>query len=142
MEPAPPAAAVPIYAAAPTPAAPTLTAPSRAERASRAASTHAAPARPGRDWARDAACDGADPALFDPVNRHVAARATALCATCPVVRACLLEALLDEQDTAYGPWLVRGGMTAKERGQLLGPARAALVRDLRTPVAPTLAPAA
>lgn len=87
-------------------------------------------------WLDDAACDGADPALFDPVNRHVAARATAVCADCPVQRACLLDALVDEQDTAYGPWLVRGGMAPKERRDLRGPARARLVDDLRGSLAP------
>ncbi|WPF81874.1 WhiB family transcriptional regulator [Sanguibacter sp. 4.1] len=88
------------------------------------------------DWVDDAACDGADPALFDPVNRHVAARATAVCAACPVRRACLLDALEDEEDTAYGPWLVRGGMTPKERRDLRGPSRAALVDELRDSLAP------
>jgi len=88
------------------------------------------------DWVSDAACDGADPALFDPVNRHVAARATAVCAACPVRRACLLDALEDEEDTAYGPWLVRGGMTPKERRDLRGPSRAALVDELRDSLAP------
>lgn len=89
-------------------------------------------------WVDDAACDGADPAMFDPVNRHVAARATAVCDACPVRRACLLDALVDEEDTAYGPWLVRGGMTPKERRDLRGPDRARLVEDLRTSLAPTL----
>ena len=88
------------------------------------------------DWISEAACDGADPALFDPVNRHVAARATAVCAACPVRRACLLDALDDEEDTAYGPWLVRGGMTPKERRDLRGPSRAALVADLRGALTP------
>lgn len=88
-------------------------------------------------WLDDAACDGADPAIFDPVNRHVAARATAVCAACPVRRACLLDALEDEEGTAYGPWLVRGGMTPKERRDLRGPSRAALVDDLRGSLTPT-----
>lgn len=86
--------------------------------------------RQDRRWARDAACDGADPALFDPVNRHVAERATAVCATCPVRRACLLEALTDEGGTAYGPWLVRGGLTPKARRDLTRHERSALVTRL------------
>lgn len=94
---------------------------------------HVAPRpRPDRSWARAAACDGTDPALFDPVNRHVAERATAVCATCPVRRACLLEALTDESDSAYGPWLVRGGLTPKERRELSPHERSALVADLST----------
>lgn len=109
--------------APPTPSRPTLGAPTT-------------PARTDRRWVGDAACDGADLALFDPVNRHVAARATALCATCPVLRECLLEALEDEDGTAYGPWLVRGGMTPKERRDLVGAARSTLVHDLRDALAP------
>lgn len=104
--------------------------------------------RPDRSWARDAACDGTDPALFDPVNRHAAERATAVCAACPVRRACLLEALTDESDSAYGPWLVRGGLTPKARRDLSPRERSALVADLRATVvgtrttAPAAAPSA
>lgn len=101
-----------------------------------------APAQPGRQearrapaprhgWIADAACTSEDPGLFDPVNRHVASRATAVCDTCPVRRSCLLDALVEEQDTAYGPWLVRGGMTPKERRDLTRSDRATLVDDLR-----------
>jgi WhiB family redox-sensing transcriptional regulator len=119
----------------PTPIRPTTTTP---------LVPHVPPApRPDRSWARAAACDGTDPALFDPVNRHVAERATAVCAACPVRRACLLEALTDESDSAYGPWLVRGGLTPKERRDLSPHERSALVADLRvTAVGTRAAPAA
>lgn len=127
--------------ARPAPPAPTSTAPAGSTTApDRPVSPAAAPSTLRRlelRWLDEAACDGADPAIFDPVNRHVAARATAVCAACPVRRACLLDALEDEEDTAYGPWLVRGGMTPKERRDLRGQARARLVDDLRGSLAPT-----
>ena len=111
--------------------APPTTAPPAAALTPQASVPVAPPeVRQDRGWARDAACDGADPALFDPVNRHVAERTTAVCATCPVRRACLLEALTDEVDSAYGPWLVRGGLTPKARRELTRHERSALVARL------------
>lgn len=114
--------AQPTLRAVPAVPAPTTPAESPAQ---------AGPPRTAHDWIADATCAGEDPALFDPVNRYAAARATAVCATCPVRRACLLDALVEEQDTAYGPWLVRGGMTPKERRDLGRSDRATLLDDLR-----------
>jgi WhiB family redox-sensing transcriptional regulator len=65
-------------------------------------------------WRRRAACaaPGVDPELFFPApGQHgKAARATRVCARCPVRTACLADALATRDE--YG---IRGGLTPKER---------------------------
>lgn len=61
-------------------------------------------------WRRGAACRGSDSALFyDPHPLSVAA-AKAICAACPVQRACRAHAVAAGE--AHGVW---GGLTAEER---------------------------
>jgi WhiB family redox-sensing transcriptional regulator len=69
------------------------------------------------DWLDLSACRVEGPDVFFPQrqgNRHTEARATAaakaVCATCPVVDACLDHAI--ETNEHYGVW---GGMTTRER---------------------------
>lgn len=61
-------------------------------------------------WARRAACKGVDPELFQEPARYGKARA--YCAACPVVRDCLLEALVTHSSDSFGVW---GGTTPPER---------------------------
>lgn len=83
-----------------------------------------------RTWRDEAACARFDPEDFDPKNSHVARQAQAVCATCPVRRECLIEALAEEATTQFGPWLIRGGLTPKTRRDLTPRQRTDLIRDL------------
>lgn len=83
-----------------------------------------------RTWRDDAACVGHNPGLWDPANKHTAAPARRICADCPVRRHCLLEALTEETDTTFGPWLIRGGMPPKDRKKLTPRERQDLIRTL------------
>lgn len=70
---------------------------------------------PGEDWRSSAACHDTDPDLFFPLSGsgkslEQAERAKAICAGCPVRRACLAFALRTGQ--AHGIW---GGVTEEER---------------------------
>ena len=71
-----------------------------------------------RDWRSQAACLGVDPELFfpvaeaGPVHDTQVAAAKAVCAGCPVVAACLAEAL------ARIPDGIAGGLTESERRAL------------------------
>jgi hypothetical protein len=52
----------------------------------------------------------------DPFDTNNSAKAKALCAGCPVLEACLEDALVQEGDlVGRSRWLVRGGLTPKER---------------------------
>ena len=54
----------------------------------------------------------------DPFDTNDPKRARALCAGCPVRRACLDDALAEEGDLGErARWLVRGGLTPKERAK-------------------------
>jgi WhiB family transcriptional regulator, redox-sensing transcriptional regulator len=69
----------------------------------------------GEDWRSAAACQDTDPDLFFPVSGsgkslEQAERAKAICAACPVRRACLAFAVRTGQ--AHGIW---GGLTEEER---------------------------
>ncbi|MGW1915852.1 WhiB family transcriptional regulator [Streptomyces sp. NPDC002076] len=80
--------------------------------------------RPGADLFAQAPCRRLDPELFFPVGEGFAAaqqvrRAKAVCAGCPVRRACLREAL--RLGDTEGIW---AGMTAAERRELHQLARA------------------
>lgn len=69
-----------------------------------------------QDWARLAACVGADPEPFHPDKhtRRAAIRAAkAVCASCPVAAECLADAL--DRDEEFGIW---GGLEAHERKSL------------------------
>ena len=66
------------------------------------------------DFFADAACQGADTAVFFPVSDTFAGEAKAICATCPVAEACLEYAIATRQGD--GVW---GGLTAVERHRLL-----------------------
>lgn len=68
--------------------------------------------RPDLEWQADAACRGADPALFFPdgqMGHWQTQEAKAICATCPVVEPCLAYATVTG---AEGIW---GGLTERER---------------------------
>ena len=72
---------------------------------------------PGENWRSAAACQDADPDLFFPVSGsgkslEQVERARAVCAVCPVRRACLAFAVRTGQ--AHGIW---GGLTEEERRQ-------------------------
>jgi WhiB family redox-sensing transcriptional regulator len=62
----------------------------------------------------EAACHGADTAVFFPVSDTFAGEAKAVCSTCPVAEACLEYAIATRQGD--GVW---GGLTAVERHRLL-----------------------
>lgn len=73
------------------------------------------------DWQRSAACRGMDSAVFfhppnerDAARDNRAARAKAICRTCPVITECLNHALRVREP--YGVW---GGCTENERLQQL-----------------------
>lgn len=77
------------------------------------------------EWRSNAACLGMDLSLFfsdgaGQVARVAAAKAKAICAGCPVRRACLADAYAVFDD--YG---VRGGMTGRERKDTRPPYTAA-----------------
>jgi hypothetical protein len=72
-----------------------------------------------RDWRHDAACQNLADRYFDPWDsddrdERPNATATQFCATCPVRRACLIEAIAN--DEPYGTW---GGLTRKQRKNLV-----------------------
>lgn len=73
---------------------------------------------PARDWRSRAACLDVDPELFfpvaesGPVHDVQIAEAKAVCAGCPVVAACLVEALARISDG------IAGGLTESERRAL------------------------
>ncbi|RJL23633.1 WhiB family transcriptional regulator [Bailinhaonella thermotolerans] len=67
----------------------------------------------GNEWSKRAACQGADPEIFFPLNVLAAeqvGRAKEICARCPVVREC--HAFAQRTGQAEGIW---GGMTPQER---------------------------
>src|SRR5690606_37290482 len=63
-------------------------------------------------WREDAACQHADPDIFypEPGDADTAARAVAVCGTCPVTEACLTDALHTREQ--FG---IRGGLTPRQR---------------------------
>jgi WhiB family redox-sensing transcriptional regulator len=69
---------------------------------------------PDTDFFVEAACRGADTAVFFPVSDSFADEAKAVCATCPVAEQCLEFAIDTHQ--ADGVW---GGMSASERHRLV-----------------------
>lgn len=100
----------------------------------------AAAATASAGWASRAACSDSDPELFFPIGpsgpalRQIA-QAKAVCAQCPVRRACLGYALATGQDA--GVW---GGTTEEERREIWsagagsGPRRDSRGRDSRAAV--------
>jgi len=62
----------------------------------------------------DAACKGADTAVFFPVSENGGTEAKAICASCPVAAQCLEYAIETHQPD--GVW---GGLTAVERHRLV-----------------------
>jgi WhiB family redox-sensing transcriptional regulator len=90
------------------------------------------------DWRRQAACRHADPDLFFPkVGDHqTAAGAVAVCRSCPVIDACLRDALASGEH--HG---IRGGLTAIQRRKMLA-AQRRLARHLarRNPLATVTGP--
>lgn len=65
---------------------------------------------PGQGWRAEAACRDYDPEIFFPEDENPAAKAKAICATCPVRMECLDWAIRNREPE--GIW---GGMTAAER---------------------------
>ena len=73
------------------------------------------------DWRLRASCAQADPELFFPSSRHseLLLRPLAVCEQCPVRDACLADAMLAEQDAAYGcRFGIWGGTTPSERAAM------------------------
>lgn len=73
---------------------------------------------PSRHWRDDASCKDMTSRYFDPWDSDDKATeptptAAQLCATCPVRRACLIEAIVNAEP--YGTW---GGLTLKQRKKL------------------------
>ncbi|MFE1451911.1 WhiB family transcriptional regulator [Streptomyces olivaceoviridis] len=69
-------------------------------------------------WEGKAACRGLNPALFYPDVNHAdqVKRARAVCAECPVRRACLTEAMRAEEKLRPSAREgIRGGLTGRER---------------------------
>jgi WhiB family redox-sensing transcriptional regulator len=64
-------------------------------------------------WMAQGACRGEDPALFFPVVGANAAKARAICSSCPVRPECLAYALADPESA--GVW---GGYAERERRKL------------------------
>jgi WhiB family transcriptional regulator, redox-sensing transcriptional regulator len=71
-------------------------------------------AQPAADFFVDAACTGADTALFFPVSDTFAGEAKEICAACPVAGQCLEYAIATHQPD--GVW---GGLTSVERHRLV-----------------------
>jgi WhiB family redox-sensing transcriptional regulator len=65
-------------------------------------------------WRQRAACRGVDPDIFYPVSDEEAEDAKAICAQCPVQRACLEWALAHRESD--GVW---GGATERERRRII-----------------------
>ena len=65
-------------------------------------------------WRQKAACRGVDPDIFYPVSDEEADDAKAICAACPVQRACLEWALTSRESD--GVW---GGATERERRRII-----------------------
>jgi hypothetical protein len=64
------------------------------------------------NWRNDAACTQVDPELFFPSetdNWRPTRSAQQVCASCPVVAQCLVDA------PVWDRWSIRGGITAGER---------------------------
>jgi WhiB family transcriptional regulator, redox-sensing transcriptional regulator len=77
--------------------------------------TFGIPMRP--DWWDHAACRGHDPNMWFPKHAdtpHVAAKAKAICAACPVAAQCL-QAGIDQQEF-YGIW---GGVGIRRHRQTM-----------------------
>ena len=74
-----------------------------------------------RDWTTNAACNGRPPELWYPADSDTETQAEAvrICQTCPVRRACLIDAMTAETgrqaSTRWGIW---GGCTPVERVML------------------------
>ena len=66
------------------------------------------------DFFADAACKGAETAVFFPVSDTFAGEAKAICSACPVAEQCLEYAIQSHQPD--GVW---GGLTAVERHRLV-----------------------
>jgi WhiB family redox-sensing transcriptional regulator len=77
-------------------------------------------------WQSQAACRGADPALFFPETEEGAEPARAICRTCPVRVECLAFAL--EAGERFGVW---GGMTERERAALPEEQRRRIIAEAR-----------
>lgn len=74
--------------------------------------------RPGdRSWVTDALCQGANPDIFFPSRDDpgAAKEALAWCEFCPVLSACLADALLTPQSDDWG---IRGGKTEPQRRRM------------------------
>jgi WhiB family redox-sensing transcriptional regulator len=73
-------------------------------------------------WWHRAACNDrkrVDPNWFHPDRGGTPEPALAVCRRCPVVAACLEDALEEEACRSGGPFGVRGGLAAKQRGALV-----------------------
>jgi WhiB family transcriptional regulator, redox-sensing transcriptional regulator len=72
---------------------------------------------PAPDWQRDAACLGADPAMFFPERGERGEEARRLCASCPVVDECLDLALEIDAAAAGDPSGIFAGLSPNQRKQ-------------------------
>lgn len=71
---------------------------------------HQTESEPTPAWHQDAACGAVNPELFFPTGSFSRDRALTICASCPVKKECLDEALHFDDRNA-----IRGGLTATER---------------------------
>jgi WhiB family transcriptional regulator, redox-sensing transcriptional regulator len=69
-------------------------------------------------WMAEAACAGADQALFFPTRGESAAAGIAICATCNVTAECLAYAIANRE-----AWGTYGGISARERRVLIRKSR-------------------
>lgn len=67
-------------------------------------------------WVQHAACGGVPVDLFFTVATED--EALSYCKLCPVRKACLADALIEEASAPAGRYGVRGGKTSKERARL------------------------
>lgn len=70
----------------------------------------------GPAWWERAACSGAPLEIFfEDYRSRGKSRAAALCASCPVTKECLQDALRTESQQYAGPWGFRAGRSASQR---------------------------
>ena len=77
-----------------------------------------------RSWQRNAACHGLAPEIFYPLSEEDTDTAKAVCARCPVQRACLEYAITFREEE--GVW---GGANEKERRRIIRQRRRAAAKQ-------------
>jgi WhiB family redox-sensing transcriptional regulator len=70
------------------------------------------------EWTASALCASYNPVYWDGDTALHTPMAKRICGTCPVSAACLQEAL-DTEDGVPERYTIRGGLTGKERAELM-----------------------